>query len=78
MEATVVDLRYHMNNVLKALERNERVSVLYRGRLKGFIQPAVSATGRKVRDHAFFGSRTSEETVERTMLRLREGRHHAL
>ena len=28
MKATVVDLRYKMNDVLKALDRNEKVTVL--------------------------------------------------
>lgn len=42
MEATVVDLQYHMNEVLKALDRNESVNVLYHGRIKGIIRP----TGR--------------------------------
>ncbi len=78
MEATVVDLRYRMNDVLKALERNESVSVLCRGKLKGIIRPAVNTTSRKVREHVFFGSRTSDEPMEKTMRRLRERRYHAL
>ena len=78
MEATVVDLRYRMNDVLKALDRNESVRVLYRGKLKGVLRPAVAAGPAKVRDHAFFGSRPSDEPVEKTMQRLRERRDHAL
>ncbi len=34
MEASVVDLRYKMNNVLKALDGKEKVTTLYRGTLK--------------------------------------------
>ena len=67
MEATVVDLRYHMNDVLKALERNESVSVLYRGQVKGVLRPAVRVSAPKVRAHEFFGSRPSSEAVEETM-----------
>lgn len=78
MEATVVDLRYHMNDVLKALERNERVSVLYRGKVKGVISPALRTAVRKVGDHPFFGSRTSRESVEKTVERLRGGRYRDL
>ena len=74
MEATVVDLRYHMNNVLKALDRSEAVSVLYRGKVKGIIRPAVKVPASGLRNHAFFGSRTSAETVEKTVDRLRGGR----
>jgi hypothetical protein len=39
MKATVVDLRYKMNDVLKALDRNEKVTVLYRGKVKGVLIP---------------------------------------
>ncbi|MFO1492420.1 MAG: type II toxin-antitoxin system Phd/YefM family antitoxin [Kiritimatiellia bacterium] len=79
MEATVVDLRYHMNDVLKALERNEAVRVLHRGKVKGVIQPAAAAAIRgRLRDHAFFGSEAAEESVETVMDRLRGGRHRAL
>lgn len=74
MEATVVDLRYHMNDVLRALERNETVSVLYRGKVKGVIRPAVRASSSRLRDHAFFGSRVTEESVESVVDRLRGGR----
>ena len=78
MEATIVDLRYHMNDVLKALERNEAVSVLYRGKVKGVIRSAVRTTSPKVREHDFFGSCPSLESVEKTMGRLRGGRYHDL
>jgi len=78
MEATVVDLRYHMNNVLKALERNESVSVLYRGKVKGVIRPVVRVSTPKVLEHAFFGSRVSREPVEVDMERLRGGRYRDL
>ena len=75
MEATVVDLRYHMNDVLKALERNESVRVLYRGKVKGVLRPVVRASSPSVREHPFFGSRISGESVEKTMARLRGGRY---
>lgn len=78
MEATVVDLRYRMNDVLKALERNESVRVLYRGKVKGVIRPAARVSASKVRDHAFFGSRASDEPVETVVARLREGRYRDL
>jgi hypothetical protein len=78
MEASVVDLRYHMNDVLKALERNESVSVLYRGKVKGVIRPMVRASATKLRDHVFFGSRASGESVEKTMERYRGGRFRDL
>ena len=78
MEATVVDLRYHMNDVLKALERNESVSVLYRGKVKGVIRPAIRATSIRVSDHSFFGCRESERPVDQIMGQLRGGRYRDL
>ena len=35
MRANIVDLRYRMNDVLKALDRNEEVTILYYGQEKG-------------------------------------------
>ena len=78
MEATVVDLRYHMNDVLKALERNESVRVLYRGKVKGIIRPAARGPAPSLCDHAFFGSRASGQSVEKTVERLRGGRYRDL
>ena len=78
MEATVVDLRYHMNDVLKALERNENVSVLYRGKVKGIIRPAARSTSPKVRDHGFFGCRASSQSVDQIMGQIRGGRYRDL
>ena len=55
MKATVVDLRYKMNDVLKALDRNEKVTVLYRGKVKGVLIPAEKKKHLKITDHPFFG-----------------------
>ena len=78
MEATVVDLRYRMNDVLKALARNESVTVLYRGQVKGVIRPNGRAASSRVRDHGFFGSRTSGRSVDHIMGNLRGGRYRDL
>jgi len=79
MNATVVDLRYKMNNVLKALERNESVTISHRGAIKGTIIPVHSKTHLKVQDHPFFGSASDEETpVEEIINQLRKPRQHAL
>jgi len=34
MNATIVDLRYRMKDVLRAIDRGETVTVLYRGKVK--------------------------------------------
>ncbi|MBT3256675.1 MAG: type II toxin-antitoxin system Phd/YefM family antitoxin [Deltaproteobacteria bacterium] len=55
MKATVVDLRYKMNDILKALARNEKVTVLYRGKVKGVLVPAAQKKDMSMTDHPFFG-----------------------
>ncbi len=62
MEATILDLRYKMKDVLNALEKNEQVTVLYHGKVKGVIVPAKSdEKTKKVKTHPFFGSSASEQ-----------------
>jgi antitoxin (DNA-binding transcriptional repressor) of toxin-antitoxin stability system len=79
MIATVVDLRYRMNEVLKALDRKERVTITHHGKVKGVIEPLQSKQAIKVENHPFFGMR-SEETlsVEAQMEDLRGYRGHAV
>jgi len=76
MKATVVDLRYKMNDVLKALGRNEKVTVFYRGKVKGFLIPAGGKAKTKIMEHPFFGmsSRGDEKSVMEQMDDLRGGR----
>jgi prevent-host-death family protein len=56
MKATVLDLRYRTKDVLKAVERGETVTVLYRGKEKALIQPIRPAPRlRKLSDDKAFG-----------------------
>ncbi|MBW2646801.1 MAG: type II toxin-antitoxin system Phd/YefM family antitoxin [Deltaproteobacteria bacterium] len=55
MKASIVDLRYKMNDVLKALDRNENVEILYHGKVKGIIVAKMSKSEKSIRDHAYFG-----------------------
>jgi antitoxin (DNA-binding transcriptional repressor) of toxin-antitoxin stability system len=61
MNATIVDLRYRMKDVLRAIDRGETVTVLYRGRVKAALMPvsaAVDVSGkdaRKTVDQPLFG-----------------------
>jgi len=55
MEASIVDLRYRMSEVLAALARRERVQILYHGKVKGIILPAGEGRNCKAADHPFFG-----------------------
>jgi antitoxin (DNA-binding transcriptional repressor) of toxin-antitoxin stability system len=54
MKATILDLRYRMKEVLKALNKRERVTIFYHGKVKGTIIPASAEKTIKVEDHPFF------------------------
>lgn len=78
MKASIVDLRYRMNDILRALERNEDVSILSRGHLKGVIKPARGNVRLKVCKHPFFNMLEASESVEDEIDRLRGGRYRDL
>jgi hypothetical protein len=79
MEASVVDLRYKMKDVLEALERREVVRILYHGQVKGTIIPTPSSRKAKMTEHPFFGMRKGEHTsVSEEMKNLRQGRFNAI
>ena len=46
MEASIVDLRYRMKDVLRAIDRGETVTVTYRGKEKARLVPSDTAAGR--------------------------------
>jgi len=76
VKASIVDLRYKTREVLDALERNESVTVLYHGKVKGVIQPAGKAAAPAVAEHGFFGMhRDVGESVAEELERLRRVRH---
>jgi hypothetical protein len=78
MKASVVDLRYKMNDVLKALDRNEKVTVLYRGKVKGILIPPGKKLHMKITDHPFFGlsAHSSERSVRDEIGDLRGPRYN--
>ena len=77
MNASIVDLRYKTKQILAALDRRETVKLLYRGKTKGFIQPADSQKGAgKASDHKMFGCIAGEEAgVAEQMNALRGKRY---
>jgi len=78
MQATIVDLRYNMKDVLKALARKEPVKIIYHGKEKGVIFPVKSRTYQKVSDHPFFGMAQAsgvKTPVQTIMDNFRKGRH---
>ena len=58
MEASIVDLRYRMKDVLRAIDRGETVTVTYRGKEKARLVPATATAERtpaKISDQPFVG-----------------------
>jgi len=83
MEASILDLRRRMRDVLRALDRNEPVTILYRGKKKAVLQPSRQAgrCGGEISDHPAFGmwkDREDLQNVATTVRDLRKARHHAL
>lgn len=79
MEASILDLRYHMKKVLQALARNEEVKIFYHGKLKGVLTPVKLTSEIEVKDHPFFGMHQDlEDDVEEVMARLRGDRYHVI
>ena len=58
MKATFVDLRKRSGEIIDALNRNEAVTVYYRGKPKAVMRPIAKAPekpARSVKHHASFG-----------------------
>ena len=80
MKASFVDLRKRSKEIVKALDRNQSVTLFYRGKAKGVILPAsiplqeaVSVLG-----HRAFGmwrDRTDFKSVPVAVAKLRKTRH---
>jgi len=76
MQATILDLRYHMKAILQALDRNETVEILYHGKPKGTIIPYKMSHNQVTKDHPYFGMTSSDKkSVKEEMDELREGRY---
>ncbi|MDZ7619286.1 MAG: type II toxin-antitoxin system Phd/YefM family antitoxin [Patescibacteria group bacterium] len=58
MNASFVDLRKKSSEIIRALHRNEPVTVMYRGKPAAVMQPIGNAANRtvaKASDHPSFG-----------------------
>lgn len=76
MQATIVDLRYRMKQVLAALARGEEVAVVYHREKIAMIVPLRKKSKKAVLEHPFFGMlKNDEESVGRQMDKLRGGRY---
>lgn len=74
MKVSVTYLRRHLKRVLRALERNEDVHLLWRGQPKGVIKAVGGKPRIKVQGHPFFNRSESSETVDHQVTRLRRRR----
>jgi prevent-host-death family protein len=66
MEASVVDLRRRMREILAALERNESVTITYRGKPKAILSPIRKGklTLEEVRQHPAVGMWKDRQDME--------------
>ncbi len=82
MKASFVDLRKRSSQIIRALNRNESVTVLYRGKPAAIMQPiGEQASGQTMRakDHAAFGLWADRnDDVAEHVRKLRGGRFDAL
>ena len=78
MNASVLDLRKKMKDVIAALDRHEKVTLTYRGRKKAVIVPCDDETKNvAAEDHAAFGmwqDRKDMDNVDDYVRNLRKGR----
>jgi hypothetical protein len=84
MKASFVDLRKKSGEILRALERNESVTVLYRGRPKAIMQPlpaSLQGTKLKSGEHPACGmwaDRADMKDPAAYVRRIRQGRVHGI
>ena len=81
MKASIVDLRYRMKDVLKAVDRGETVTVLYRGKEKARLVPIRSRKVEPVAAHPAFGmwkDRKDLKDAAQWVRKLRQGRRFDL
>jgi hypothetical protein len=83
MNASVLDFRRRMKDILQALDKNETVTILYRGKKKGMIFPAglESHKTKSIAAHPAFGlwkDRKDLKDVGTVMRKLRERRRSAV
>ena len=77
MKASIVDLRYRMKDVLKAVDRGETVTVLYRGKEKAQLVPIVAAKKNALRSDPAFGMWAERKELKHPgqwLRNLRQGR----
>jgi len=79
MNANILDLRYRMRKVLRALESREPVTVYHRGKVKGILFPVAGKKQAKAEKQPLFGILARDtRPVRKIMEELRGGRFRDL
>jgi antitoxin (DNA-binding transcriptional repressor) of toxin-antitoxin stability system len=77
MKVSILDLRRNLSSIIKALDRNESVTLTYRGHKKATIVPAKGKTALDMQKHSAFGiwsDRDDLADVDAHVRKLRKGR----
>jgi prevent-host-death family protein len=75
MEASIVDLRYRMKDVLRAIDRGETVTVTYRGKETARLVPVIPTAGltpAKASDQPFVGMWKDREDMADPVAYIRQ------
>lgn len=72
MKANIVDLRYRMKAVLRAIDRGETVTILYRGKEKARLTPLVPEGTPKTKDQSLFGMWSDRDDLADPASRVRD------
>ena len=83
MKASILDLRRRMADVLRALDRNEPVKILYRGRERAILLPARNGRqeAHAIKKHSAVGMWKDYgeiADVAAHVRKLRKARFHAI
>ena len=76
MKATTLDLRYKMKDILRAIDRGETVTVLYRGKEKARLVPIDTKPEKEIKpsDHPFCGMWKDREDMKDPVAYIRKMR----
>lgn len=82
MIASFLDLRKRTSDILHALDRNESITLLYRGKPKAVMSPVANDTplpsACELAGFGMWADRKDMDDVAGYVRNLRKGRHHAL
>lgn len=84
MKITTLQLRRDTKRLVEALDNNQTVTIVYRGKVKGVVYPVGQTPDRKrmkVTEHPAFGmwaDRSDMRDVSKYVREIRKGRFDAL